>query len=278
VAESIEALERRIDELRAAVRRAALGGDRAHARGLRAELRRAEHDWELALDDIEARAPDEPTAERTAGPARGAELTQHRDTGSLLPVREQVHRALTLLTVAAAPKLVTAVHEAFFAGEIIGARMTSLRRDEERSFRAAPHSRPYYICGALTADYLATARGLMAVSTWPLVRRVVGPLSPRVDFLIAAIQVTGQVGRLPQPGPAALRLLWRFAANIPGAADGFDADPAAVAHAAEAELNVHRDADRAHREAAADRAGFQLDDGAQLFGTRLRVISRTATV
>src|SRR5437588_91273 len=82
---------------------------------------------------------------------------------------------------------------------MLGARLTSLRRDEERSFVAAPFTRPYYICSALTADLLAAARGLLAVSTWPMQQRVVGPLSPRVDFLSAAIAIAEYVGRTPEP-------------------------------------------------------------------------------
>jgi hypothetical protein len=172
--------------------------------------------------------------------------------------------------------MVIAVHEAFFGSEIVGARLTSLRRDEERSFRSAPYSRPYYLCSALTADHLAAARGLLAVSTWPMSSRIIGPLSPRVDFLTAAIRVAEQVGR--SPGTDGQRLLWRFAANIPGAAEGFGAvEPEAVARAARAELAVHEEADRSHREAAAARARAQLDDAAQLFGSRLRVVARTGT-
>jgi hypothetical protein len=251
----VEALERRIDELRSAVRQAVLAGDRSRARALRAELRRTEQEWDDALDDL---ADDVPAVPKEGGP--------------LLPVRDQVHHALTLLGAPAAPKLVLAVHEAFFAGEIVGSRLTSLRRDEERSFRSAPHSRPYYLCSALTADLLAPARGLLAVSTWPLSRRVVGPLSARVDFLTAAIRVAEHAGR----GPGAERLLWRFAANIPGATEDFAAvKPEAVVRAARAELAVHEDADRSHREAAAERARAHLDDAAQLFGSRLRVATRT---
>src|SRR5258706_4360194 len=116
-------LEQRIDQLRAEVRRAAMGGDRVRARALRAELRQAEHAWEDALADIEEQAPRVSPPPRLPGP--------------LLPIREQVHQVLTLLSVPAAPKLIIAVHDAFFAGEILGARLTSLRRDEERSFRSA---------------------------------------------------------------------------------------------------------------------------------------------
>jgi hypothetical protein len=260
-------LEQRIEKLRAEVRRAATSGDRMRARALRGELRQAEHVWEEALADLEDQAP-----------PIGTEPVVPRQAGPLLPIREQVHQALTLLSVPSAPKLIVAVHEAFFAGEILGARLTSLRRDEERSFTAAPFARPYYICSALTGDLLAAARGLLAVSTWPMDRRVIGPLSPRVDFLTAAIAVAEHVGRIPDPRPAATRLLWRFAGNIPGAAEGFDAmKPAAVAGAAEAELEIHRDADRSHRQAAARRARTQLSDVQQLFGSGLRAVTRTGT-
>ncbi|MGC9670615.1 hypothetical protein ACNTMW_29230 [Planosporangium sp. 12N6] len=264
----MDALERRIDGLRSAVRQAVLAGDRTQARALRAELRRAEREWDDALDDLAEQVPPGPPAGQP--PA----ATVPKQAGPLLPIREQVHNALTLLGAPATPKLVIAVHEAFFAGEIVGARLTSLRRDEERSFRAAPRLRPYYLCAALTADLLAPARGLLAVSTWPLARRIVGPLSARVDFLTAAIRVAEQVAR----NAGGERLLWRFAASIPGAAGGFaDVTPEAVVRAARAELAVHSDADRSHREAAAERARTRLDDVTQLFGSRLRVVSRTGT-
>ena len=95
------------------------------ARELRVELRRAEVAWEAALADLEAEA------------VRPSAALAPSQRGPLLPLREQVHHALTLLTVPAAPRLIISVHEAFFSGEMVPARLTSLRRDEERSFRAA---------------------------------------------------------------------------------------------------------------------------------------------
>jgi hypothetical protein len=253
-------LEQRIERLRVTVREAVLAGDRVRARALRAEMRQAERAWEDALD--QARPQD---ATRGGG----------QPAGPLLPLREQVHQALGLLTIAAAPKLIATVHEAFFTSTFPTSRMTSLRRDEERSFRSAPFARPYYICAALTADLLAPARGLLAISTWPMERRVIGPLSSRVDFLTAAIQVAGAVDRLPGPAPAAQRLLWRFAASIPGAAENLAAlEPPRVVRAAQAELEVHQNADLQVRRPAAQRARRQLGDAAQLFGSRLRVSSR----
>lgn len=266
VAEPVEVIERRIDELRAAVRQAVMAGDRLRARALRAELRSAEQAWEDALAGLAESAS-------AQGPRPAPRVSD-----GLVPLREQVHHALTVLTVPAAPKLVIEVHRAFFAGEILGARLTSLRRDEERSFRAAPYARPYYICAALTADLLAPARGLLAVSTWPMDRRIIAPLSPRVHFLISAIRVAEHVERLAEPSPAATRLLWRFAVNIPGVGDGFGAtEPQVVTCAARAELDIHEDADRLQREAAAARARGQLGDAEQLFGGRLRAVPRTGT-
>lgn len=36
---------------------------------------------------------------------------------------------------------------------------------------------------------LASARGLLAISMWSMDRRIIGPLSRRVDYLIAAIRI-----------------------------------------------------------------------------------------
>lgn len=250
----LEVLEERIIHLRQQVRRAMAAGERARVRGLRAELRAAERAWEEAL---------EPRFEfefEASGPP---------------PVRESVHRALSLLGVPAAARLIVAVDEAFHGGGLLGERLTGLLRDEERAFRAAPHARPYRLCAALTADLLSPARGLIAVSTWPLEVRVVGPLSARTGFLTSAVRIAEEIIRLRESGtdaaPAAYRLLTRMARNIPGAVEGYGpADPATVIAAARAELAVHEPADRARRSAAAARAAHRLDPAEQLFGARLR--------
>lgn len=259
VAESFEALERRIDVLRSQVRRAAISGDPTRARELRTQLRRAEQAWDDAL--AETVRDDTPPVPATA----------------LVPVREQVHQALAVLTVPAAPKIIAAVHGALFGGGLAGPQLTSLRRDEERSFRSAPHARPYYLCSALTADRLVAARGLVAVSTWPLAARMIGPLSPRVDFLTSGMRLAQRLDGMSAPSLPMLHLLWQFAANIPDAARSLDQMvPADVVAAAQAELAVHVEADRSHREAAAARAREQLDESGQMFGSTLTVVPRRA--
>src|ERR1700677_2442751 len=195
--ETVEALERRIDQLRVAVREPVLASEQARARDLRTELRRAEDAWEEALAEAAGGAGTAavPPPDRAANP--------RQPSAPLLPLREQVYEALSLLQVPAAPKLIATVHEGFFATTFPTQRVTSLRRDEERSFRTAPFARPYYICAALSADYLSQSRGLLAVSTWPLELRVIGSLSPRVDFLTAASRVAEAIERIPEPPPAA---------------------------------------------------------------------------
>ncbi len=98
--ETAEALERRIGRLRTAVREAVLAGDRERASALRRELRQAEQDWEDALAEAEdIGAGDDPP------PSPHARHDAPRAAGPLLPLREQVHEALSLLTVPAAPRL-----------------------------------------------------------------------------------------------------------------------------------------------------------------------------
>jgi hypothetical protein len=106
-------------------------------------------------------------------------------------------------------------------------------------------------------------------------RRVIGSLSPRVDFLMAAIRVADAIERIPTPPLTARRLLQRFAASIPGASGEIrdQVSPGVVRRAADAELSVHSDADSRMRKEAADRGRRQLADAEQLFGTRLQPVA-----
>ncbi|MET8631645.1 hypothetical protein [Streptomyces sp. NPDC004680] len=270
--ESLEALEQRMADLRARLREATRAGDKGAASKARRELRAVEQAWNDALDAEADTALAEPadsaTGQRPDAPKFVARAS--RSGGAVIPVREQVHQALTVLGANAAPKLISATHEAFFADAIVTTRLASLRRDEERSFAAQAHARPYYICAALTHDRLAPARGLLAVSTWPLEQRIVGPLGPRTDFLTQTIRVAEQIQRIQaageQPSDAAWRLLHRFAQNVPGAHEGFGApDPERVIRAATAEFEVHAAQDASQRRAAAQRAR-NLTDTQKLFG------------
>ncbi|MFI9557297.1 hypothetical protein [Nonomuraea endophytica] len=251
MSDRLDQLERRIDELRAGVRRAMRARDAVTARALRADLRAAERTWDSLVS----------SPVQTPGGKRAGTTT----------VRERVHQALDALGAPAQPRLIVAVSEAFFSGGLRSAQLTSIRRDEERSFRSSPYGRPYYLCAALT-DRLSPARGLLTLSTWPLERRVVGPLSPRVDFLTCAAAVAQHIQRSAGPSPESLRLVARMGRNIPGGELvelGKDVDPGRVAEMALAELAVHLDRDTRDRAELAARAREQLDDPARLFGAAL---------
>lgn len=275
MSDPLDVLEKSIDELRRAIRDALTAGDTERVGELRAQLRRAQRAWETLID----------TDEPPAAPLIPAQADIPPVQGAMLPAREHAHRALMLLETPAAPKLIVSVHEAFFPGELSASKLSSLRRDEERSYRAAPGTRPYYLCPALTHDLLSPARALITISAWTLDRRIIGPLSPRVDFLTGAIRIAEAVRAAAGaahagPSPAALRLLWRIAVNIPGALpagstsrDGAP-DPHRVVDAATAELEVHADADRVTRADSARRARKLLSDEQQLFGASLRDVKR----
>ncbi|GGK34454.1 hypothetical protein GCM10011591_02670 [Nocardia camponoti] len=234
-----QVLSDRVAELQGALRRAVTAGDHSAARELRAELR--------AVD-------------------RGAHNTVARKPRTPNPARNHIANALTLLGHPATPKLITQVHNTFQKTPLNPARLHNLRRDEERAFRAAPQARPYFLCAALTVDSLTAARGLLALSTWPLEQRLVGPLTPRVHLLSMVTRLADKVSA--HPSPEARRLLWQLAKTVPdvtGTPDTLDLQ--ACKTAAQRELAVHREADARHREQAR-RAAEQLDAAAQLFGYR----------
>ncbi|HZX37017.1 MAG TPA: hypothetical protein VFF37_01540 [Streptomyces sp.] len=275
MAASLEELEQRLSHLRTELRGAVRARDKAETARIRRALREAEAAWEHALEteaepDGEA-LPAEPPAPQTAA-TTGAPRRTERPTHGSIPIREQVHQALTLLGAPAAPKLISSTYEAFFTESLVATKLASLRRDEERSFTAQGYARPYYICAALTHDRLVPTRGLLALSTWPVERRIIGPLSPRADFLTHAVGTAEQIQRLTTAGhptpDAAWRLLRRFALTIPGAYDAAapEPDPTRVIAAAHAEAAVHQQEDDQQRQAAAQRARTQLADVQQLFG------------
>ncbi|MFD9863403.1 hypothetical protein [Streptomyces alboflavus] len=278
--EHLDALEKHMQQLQQAMRHAQMQRDQGQLKELRAELRRAQRSYDALFDR------DGDTGLDAEDPAAG----RTRPAVVQMPAREQVHQVLTLLTVPAAPKLISAVHEALFAGSLPATRLATLRRDEERSYRSAPMSRPYYLCPALTSDHLSPARALLTVSVWPLEERIVGPLSARVHFLTSAVKITEAVERLtaePETMTLGARQLVRhYALNIPGAlsADHHLQDRSAaldlalLREAAQQELAVHTDDDTCDRGDAAHRARQQLDEAGQLFGAPFQTARRLRSV
>ncbi|GAA3372315.1 hypothetical protein GCM10017744_103340 [Streptomyces antimycoticus] len=254
-ADTLDTVEAQMVQLRAELRAAILAGQPNRARALRTDLGAAEATWYRLADAL---TPATPRATRTD-----------------LPVREHVHQTLVLLGAPAGPPLITSVAEAFFSAVVPAARLGTMRRDEERSFQSQPGARPYYLCAALTASQLTPARGLLAVSSWPLEQRLVTEHSARVDYLTHTIRVAEQVQRIldagSDPSPAAWLLLERLARNIPGVAAGRRPTPEQVIRAAQPEHDALAPADNAARHDSAERARAELADPARLlFGAPRR--------
>jgi hypothetical protein len=88
---------------------------------LRAELREAERQWDESVERLETEAHE--YAQTRIAPARAE---------ALVPAREQVHQALTLLGAPAASRLIVAVHDAFYAGRLPARRATASRAMRRR--------------------------------------------------------------------------------------------------------------------------------------------------
>ncbi|MEK2495161.1 hypothetical protein WN990_37030 [Kitasatospora purpeofusca] len=265
--EHLDALEAHMQRLQHAMRQAQEQHDSAQLTTLRQELQRTQSAWNALFTP-----GGEP--QRTQPPA--APPAPDRTWGDA-PVREQVQQVLALTAVPTAPRILSEVHEAFFSRPLNTARLTTLRRDEERSFRNAPYNRNYYVCSALTFDLLSPARALLALSTWPLEQRLIGPLTHRVNFLTSTMHLADAAERLPgdAPLPAAVQqLLLRCGRNIPDYPVRGPLDLDALRRTAAAELAIHAADDADTRTEAARRARDQLGDVQQIFGSTLHDAAR----
>jgi hypothetical protein len=213
-----------------------------------------------------------------------------------IPVRDRVIQALSLGGRAMAAKLLADMARSFYGATIPTQSLSSLRRDERRSFLSAKDDlsrtaeRDIYVVPALTFDRFTPVRGTLALSSWPTEHRLIAPSSPRVDVLEITIRLVQQLPVAVDPS-AARRLIMRLARTIPGAlpartvavgstfpaalpAGEFDADR--VVNAAESELTHLADRDEAERADAADRAHVQLGAEALLFGTAMTLAHTSA--
>lgn len=184
------------------------------------------------------------------------------------PLREQVIRTLSLIARPASLSLITDVARARWGEYLPPPRMASLRRDEARSYKAAPGQRPVYIVPALSSDRFAPTRGVLALSSWSLADRILAPASPRVDILVILKRLIDEVpnARDAGAGDALVRVVWRLARTVPEAVgENFDLNQ--IAGAARVELEILGPSDKAERGDAAERALRQLNEFDQLFGS-----------
>ncbi len=201
---------------------------------------------------------------------------------SSIPLRDQVIQALRLTGRPSSARLVSDVTKARWAERVNTAKLSSLRRDEARSWRKSQElpgrqARDVYVVPALTYDRFTPVRGTVALSTWPTSLRLVAPLSPRVNMLhstVALAEETFAVAGTTYETPM-MRLVARLGATIPGVKP-FGIEPQVVIAAAQSELKEIEKTDERERSEAAERAHSQLDPEALLFGTQIRTVTSHA--
>lgn len=205
-------------------------------------------------------------AQLAAPEAYGGALRNQR------PLREIVLDTLNDLGVPSAPKLVSE-----YAGIVYGLvlpipRFASIRRDEERSYRKRPSSRPAWVVPAINVVGLTAIPRIIANSAWETERRLIGSRTLRTNhlrtllaLLNARVRITATAKELTRQQLD--RLIYRYAHTVAGALDyGKPLDDARVRDAAEAELAHVEPSDQEERRAAAARLE-RLPPEQQLWGS-----------
>jgi hypothetical protein len=187
-------------------------------------------------------------------------------------------RALTISSLAeigvpASPREVAEYAGARFATALDHRALASLRRDEHRAWSSPRTVRAVYVVPALEGRRFLACRGKVALSDWPIGKRLVGPWSERADHLVATRNLARQLAWLqmadPEAGTRLSNLVKAYAATVPGALAGPGAvDPAQVEAAVGKELAVLGPKDDAWRAEAAERAEEALSEAEKLWGAK----------
>ncbi len=209
----------------------------------------------------------------SAAPSKVQVRKDGRGGGS---ARQTVIAALAEIGVPVKARLAADYSQARFGESVDPRAFSALRRDERRAW-ASRSPRPTYVIPALEGRYFQPIRGLLALSDWPLDRRLIGPWSERADHLAATAQLARQLAWLnerdPQVAERLAAVVAGMARSIPGAIDGRVVDTARVVAAAEAERVELAVRDDPWRTEAAERARHVLGSDEQLWGSQVRVVS-----
>jgi len=191
-----------------------------------------------------------------------------------LGLRAATIAALGELSVPSSPRTIGEYVSARYGMQIDHRALPSLRRDEARSWASTKSVRPVYVVPALEGNRFLPVRAKLALSDWPLERRLLGPWSERTDHLRATVQVVKLLLWLKKADPQAAErlqtLLALYAASSFGTAiNNKYPDPTKIERAATAELGTLGESDRRWRSEAAERARSFLTNEQLLWGASL---------
>lgn len=189
-----------------------------------------------------------------------------------LSVRERAISVLTELDVPRTPREIAEYAQAR-TGQAFDARaLASIRRDERRSWQSRK-SREAYLVPTLEGQWFLPGLGQLALSFWPLAKRINGPLSARVNHLRACLSLASLLESIePSSQPQGLRsLLAQYTRSVPGAHRDVWAGPEQlelerVLDAVQRELAPIAEEEQAFRTREAERAARCLNEEQLLWG------------
>jgi hypothetical protein len=193
----------------------------------------------------------------------------YRTRAGQRPFREQVLDILDELGVPNSPRVVSEYALTCLGIDLPVVRFASLRRDEERSFRKDPLSKPAWVVPALNMTGFSPIPRLVASSVWPIERRLIGPRTLRVNHLVTLLALLRRADSITD-GEDAVQgiksLILRFARSVPGAwAVTGEPDFDRIRVATEAELNAIGPDDEPERKQAAEKLA-KLPEDRQVWG------------
>lgn len=197
-----------------------------------------------------------------------------QSTSSKRPVRGVVLDALHEVGSLTYSQTLALYLKARYGRAVPATRFGTLSKDEEKSFKSG-RPREVWLCHGLTFNTGEAVRRLWARSDWPLVDRVVGPLTGRVVFLRAAARFA-ELAEKQAEGAADADLMKFIAAD-------FARDLGVTFRRGDFPLSLWRDTaremlseieeqDRHVRQAAAEKMASSMSEFDLLFGRAPRPV------
>jgi hypothetical protein len=199
------------------------------------------------------------------------------------PRREFVLDAADALRAPASPRLnadIVAIREGV---ELRPRQYSSIRREDEQTYRRRPEAHARYLVPAIDHDTLAPYKGVVAASDWELERRIATPRALRLwhldhvlavlDLLEALIADEADAERVAR----AERVVWQLARTVPDAlVPGKAIDHARVRDAVKAERDELEPLDEPVRTRVVEQLRA-LPPSARLWGRELRDVKESET-
>lgn len=192
-----------------------------------------------------------------------------------MSVREQTISVLTELDVPRTPREIAEYAQARTGKHFDARALASIRRDERRSWQSRK-SRVAYLVPTLEGQWFLAGHGQLALSFWPLAKRINGPLSARVNHLRACLSLASlleSIDLLSRSTQAeGLRsLLAQYTRSVPGAhrdvwAGAEQLELKRVREAVERELRPIVEEDESFRQREAERASRCLNEEQLVWG------------